>query len=56
MAISPNVCFDALFITHLAYPLFRPLVAEAEKAGIEEAGGKADIFQYVRSHCPIKFL
>jgi len=26
------------------------LVAEAEKAGIEEAGGKADIFQYVFVH------
>jgi multimeric flavodoxin WrbA len=26
-------------------------LAQAEKKGIEEAGGKVDVYQYVYSHC-----
>lgn len=29
--------------------IYLPAVAEAEKAGIEKAGGKADVYQYVTS-------
>lgn len=54
MAISPNVSLT--FLDFVPHPLISfPIVAESVKAGVEAAGGQANIYQYafVLSLCPM---